>query len=112
MAGKCQPHDEFFSREAWGRLLRRLTIHLPSTYNTYMKPIQVMFDEGLLERLDASEEVRREGRSAVLRRATAEFLQRRQQEMIADQYRKAYAGVAVGSGDLAGWSEEGSWPDI
>ena len=31
-----------------------------------MKAIQVMFDETLLARLDASEEVRREGRSAVL----------------------------------------------
>ena len=76
-----------------------------------MKPVQVMFDEGLLERLDASEEVRRQGRSAVLRRAAAEFLQRRQQQMIAEQYRKAYPTPAVGSGELAGWSDEGSWPE-
>ena len=80
-----------------------------------MKPIQVMFDEALLARLDASEEVRREGRSAILRRAAAEFLQRRQRQVIAEQYRAAYAdgldGVGgVGGKDLAGWSEEGSWP--
>ena len=55
-----------------------------------MKSIRVMFDEALLARLDASEEVRREGRSAVLRRAAEEFLHRRQQEMIAKQYREAY----------------------
>ena len=76
-----------------------------------MKPIQVMFDEGLLARLDASEEVHREGRSAVLRRAAAEFLQRRQQQMISEQYRKAYADAPPGGDELVGWSEEGSWPE-
>ena len=75
-----------------------------------MKPIQVMFDEALLARLDASEEVRREGRSAVLRRAAAEFLQRRQRQMIAEQYREAYAAGLDDSEELAAWSEEGSWP--
>ena len=75
-----------------------------------MKPIQVMFDEALLARLDASEEVRRDGRSAVLRRVAAEFLQRKQQQMIAKQYREAYAAAPDGSEELAGWSEEGSWP--
>ena len=74
-----------------------------------MKPIQVMFDEALLARLDACEEVRREGRSAILRRAAAEFLQRRQRRMLAEQYRDAYAG-GHGGDELAGWSEEGSWP--
>ncbi len=67
-----------------------------------------MFDEALLARLDASEEVRREGRSAVLRRAAAEFLQRRQREMIDEQYRKAYAAAPDGGEELAGWGEEGS----
>ena len=69
-----------------------------------------MFDETLLAQLDASEEVRREGRSAVLRRAVAEFLQRRQRQMIADQYREAYAAGFDADGELSGWSEEGSWP--
>ena len=75
-----------------------------------MKAIQVMFDETLLAQLDASEEVRREGRSAVLRRAAAEFLRRRQRQMIADQYREAYAAGFDVDGELAGWGEEGSWP--
>lgn len=73
-----------------------------------MKSIRVMFDGELLARLDASEEVRREGRSAVLRRAAAEFLQRRQREMIDEQYRKAYAAAPDGGEELAGWGEEGS----
>lgn len=76
-----------------------------------MKPIQVMFDEGLLTRLDASEAVRRKGRSAVLRMAAAEFLQRTEQQMIAEQYRKAYAAAPADGDELAGWSEEGSWPE-
>jgi metal-responsive CopG/Arc/MetJ family transcriptional regulator len=42
-----------------------------------MKAIQVMLAEELLARLDASEEVQAEGRSAVLRRAAAEYLDRR-----------------------------------
>ena len=75
-----------------------------------MKAIQVMFDETLLAQLDASEEVRREGRSAVLRRAAAEFLQRRRRQMIADQYRQAYAAGFDSDEELSGWSEEGSWP--
>lgn len=76
-----------------------------------MKAVQVMFDEKLLARLDASEEVRREGRSAVLRRAAAEFLQRRRRQMIADQYRDAYASGFDTDEELFGWSEEGSWPE-
>ena len=42
-----------------------------------MKPIQVLFDEALLRRLDADAEVRKVGRSAVLRRAAAEYLRKR-----------------------------------
>ena len=76
-----------------------------------MKRIGVTFDEALLTQLDASEEVRREGRSAVLRRAAAEFLQRSQQRAVAEQYRAAYAAVPAAGDELAGWSEEGSWPE-
>ena len=54
-----------------------------------MKAVQVMFDEELLRRLDADNEVRRRGRSAVLREAVAEFLERRRQAKIAEQYRRA-----------------------
>lgn len=69
-----------------------------------------MLDEDLVARLDASEEVRVEGRSAVLRRAAAEYLDRRRREAIADQYRKAYA-ESTGLGDeFAGWEDQGAWP--
>ena len=76
-----------------------------------MKAIQVSFDERLLERLDSTEETRRDGRSAVLRRATVEYLQRRTREEVATRYRQAY-GEAEGLGDeFEGWEDQGQWPE-
>jgi len=76
-----------------------------------MKAIQVMLDEELLERLDSSEEVQREGRSAVLRRAAAEYLQRRRREVIAAQYQKAYSEAGGLGEGFEGWEDQGAWPD-
>ena len=76
-----------------------------------MKPIQVMFDEKLLERLDDDLEVRKFGRSAVLRRAAAEYLRRSRTKRIADAYRRAYSKTAGLGEEFAGWEEEGSWPE-
>jgi metal-responsive CopG/Arc/MetJ family transcriptional regulator len=76
-----------------------------------MKPIQVMFDETLLKRLDADAEVRKVGRSAVLRRATAEYLRRSRARRITDAYRKAYAGADPLGTEFGGWEDEGSWPE-
>jgi metal-responsive CopG/Arc/MetJ family transcriptional regulator len=74
-----------------------------------MKAIQVVLDEDLLDRLDASKEVKAEGRSAVLRRATAEYLARRRREAISNQYRKAYSdGPGLGE-ESEGWEKQGSW---
>lgn len=72
-----------------------------------MKPIQIMMDEALLQSLDQDEEVRREGRSAVLRRAVAEYLERRRARQIAAQYQEGY-GERPGLGeDWEGWDKEG-----
>jgi metal-responsive CopG/Arc/MetJ family transcriptional regulator len=76
-----------------------------------MKSIQVMFDEPLLERLDADEEVKRDGRSAVLRRAAAAYLKATRRRATADAYRRAYGSGAGGSADLDGWADEGVWPE-
>lgn len=75
-----------------------------------MKPVQVLFDEPLLKRLDADAEVRRDGRSAVLRRATAEYLRRRRARHISEAYRKAYATEGGLGTEWAGWEDEGAWP--
>ena len=76
-----------------------------------MKAIQVVLDEDLLARLDASEEVKAEGRSAVLRRAAAEYLARRRRETITNQYQKAYTDVAGLGEEYKGWEDQGSWPE-
>jgi metal-responsive CopG/Arc/MetJ family transcriptional regulator len=75
-----------------------------------MKPVQVLLDEPLLRRLDADEEVRRFGRSEVLRRAASLYLRRSRDRRIAEAYRRAY-GSRPGLGvEWAGWENEGSWP--
>jgi metal-responsive CopG/Arc/MetJ family transcriptional regulator len=77
-----------------------------------MKAIQVMFDETLLQRLDADDEVRQSGRSAVLRRAAADYLRRRRVKRTADAYKRAYGGKRAGLDlDLKGWPDEGAWPE-
>ena len=70
-----------------------------------------MFDERLLRRLDADVEVRRFGRSAVLRRATAEYLRRSRKRRIAQAYRRAYANDPGLGEEFAGWETEGVWPE-
>lgn len=75
-----------------------------------MKAIQVTLDQDLLERLDRDEEVRRDGRSAVLRRAADLYLRQRRRRAIADAYRSAYGGGQGTGGELDGWGEEGVWP--
>ena len=79
-------------------------------YSMFMKAVQVTLDEKLLARLDATEEAKREGRSAVLRRALAEYLARRRRSEIAEAYEKAYGEGGAGE-ELAGWEGEGVWPE-
>lgn len=76
-----------------------------------MKAIQVSFDEKLLERLDATDEVRRDGRSAVLRRATVEYLKKKHRHTIAESYKRAYGSDAGPGTDFDGWEEQGRWPE-
>ena len=80
-----------------------------------MKGIQITLDERLLARLDADSEVRRYGRSAVLRRAAEEYLRRGRKRAIVSQYAKAYGAQPGGQpglgAEFAGWEGEGSWPE-
>ena len=76
-----------------------------------MKPIQVLFDEPLLRKLDADGEVRKVGRSAVLRRAAAEYLRKRRARATSDAYRRAYSKREDLGDDLEGWAGEGTWPE-
>lgn len=76
-----------------------------------MKPVQVMLDEDLLRRLSESDEVRERGRSEVVRRALNAYLRRKETERIKSQYRRAYESTDTLNEELAGWTDEGEWPD-
>jgi metal-responsive CopG/Arc/MetJ family transcriptional regulator len=76
-----------------------------------MKPVQILMDEALLRRLDADDEVRLRGRSAVLRRAASEYLRRSRSRRIGKAYRRAYEKEAGLGDEFAGWEREGSWPE-
>lgn len=67
-------------------------------------------DPELLDELDATPEVQREGRSAVLRRAVSEYLARRRRMLIREQYQHAYGGSGGAGEEWSGWEEEGVWP--
>ena len=73
-----------------------------------MKAVQITLDEKLLAALDADDEVRRDGRSAVLRRAALAYLRSKRRTSIKEAYRRGYGS---GTDDLAGWSDEAVWPD-
>lgn len=66
----------------------------------------------MLDELDADEEVQRSGRSAVLRRIVAQYIEYRRKKAVAEQYRQAYgeAGEKV-EAELEGWENEGVWPN-
>ncbi len=73
-----------------------------------MRAIQITVDEQLLAALDKDDEVRREGRSAVFRRAVSAYLKTRRRAGIAEAYKKGYAGK--GAPELEGWAGESTWP--
>lgn len=76
-----------------------------------MKSIQITVDDDLLIRLDADDEVKRDGRSAVLRRAAREYLAKRRKRAIAERYAHAYRDGADPGEEFSGWTDEGVWPD-
>ena len=75
-----------------------------------MKAIQVSFDEKLLDQLDADPEVKKVGRSEVMRRAVASYLRLRRSNSISEAYTRAYGDRPGLDGEFAGWGDEGSWP--
>lgn len=69
-------------------------------------------DDDLLARLDADEEVQRDGRSAVLRRAADAYLRQRRARVITEAYQRAYGSSSPGLGrEFDGWEGEGAWPE-
>jgi metal-responsive CopG/Arc/MetJ family transcriptional regulator len=76
-----------------------------------MKAIQVSIDERLLAELDADPEVKRDGRSAVMRRAVTAYLHERRSLKIAEAYRRAYAPDGGLGAEYTGWEDQGQWPE-
>ncbi len=75
-----------------------------------MKAIQITMDESLLAEFDADGEVQSKGRSAILRRVTADYLARRKRNKISADYKQAYRDATVPENELEGWQDEGEWP--
>jgi metal-responsive CopG/Arc/MetJ family transcriptional regulator len=75
-----------------------------------MKSIQITMDDELLTRLDHDPEVKRDGRSAVLRRAADFYLRHRKAREVAAAYRRAYGDVPGLGAEFDGWESEGAWP--
>ena len=76
-----------------------------------MKTIQITIDDDLLAEFDADEQVKRRGRSAVLRQVATEYIRQRKRKAITEQYQKAYGNAESPSSELACWEDEGVWPD-
>jgi len=76
-----------------------------------MKAIQFTIDEDLLRRMDTDPEVRAKGRSAFLRRAIAEYLQRKRKGAIREAYRRGYGSDPPAEGELDVAPERMVWPD-
>ncbi len=74
----------------------------------YMKAIQVTFDERLLAHFDADPEVKKEGRSAVLRKAVIAYLKGRRSREVDARLERGYRKHPPV--EFAEWAEEGVWP--
>ena len=74
-----------------------------------MKAIQITLDERLLNQLDRDDEVKKKGRSAVIRHALAAYLLKKRRQSVAESYRRGYAKEI--DTELSGWAAEGVWPE-
>lgn len=72
--------------------------------------IQITFDEALLARLDAHPEVRKRGRSAVLREAAGAYLAQKAAKDIDRQYAEGYGRFPQTDEELE-WGESRVWPE-
>lgn len=70
-----------------------------------------MIDEHLLARVDADPQVKKEGRSAVLRRVLGEYLHRKRDRDIAESYQREYGQKPVTPDENLGPWEDPPWPD-
>ena len=79
-------------------------------HSSARKEIRITLDEALLERLDRLPGVRERGRSAVLREATVEYLNRLERQETARRFRAGYLDTTDLDHELDGWTDEGILP--
>ena len=77
------------------------------------RSVQISLDDDLLEEVDSRPEAKRDGRSAVIKRALRLYLDRRQQESIDESYARAYGGRrrARTAHEFEALLDAQAWPD-
>ena len=76
-----------------------------------MRAIQFTIDAALLRRVDQDPEVKQRGRSAFLRHAIAEYLDRKRAGEIRTAYRRGYQASPPVPDELGPWIEGQAWPE-
>ena len=77
-----------------------------------MKAIQITVDEKLLRGVDRDPEVKKHGRSALIRRLLQEHLRRRREKEIDDAYERGYSKHPPTQDELGPWPDVQAWPEL
>jgi predicted transcriptional regulator len=80
------------------------------------RSVQISLDEDLLREIDRRPETKRDGRSAVIKRALQLYLERQQRESINESYARAYGGRGKASksapaNEFDSLLDGQAWPD-
>jgi metal-responsive CopG/Arc/MetJ family transcriptional regulator len=80
------------------------------------RSVQISLDEELLREIDRRPETKRDGRSAVIKRALQLYLDRKQRESIDENYARAYGSRTRGTGteranEFDALLDTQAWPD-
>lgn len=74
-----------------------------------MQTIQIVLDRKLLQAADGAARRTKQNRSALIRDALREHLQRLELRALEERDRQGYSGTAL-SGEPAKWEAEAAWP--
>jgi len=80
------------------------------------RSVQISLDEALLKAIDRRPETKRDGRSAVIKRALRLYLEHSERESIDESYARGYGKKTVGAKSGSGTEfdsmlSEQAWPD-
>lgn len=80
-------------------------------YHWRMRRIRITMEEALLKQLDSRPEVRAQGRSSVICEAVRVWLREKETLSIDARHRAGYRIEPKIEEELAGWTDEGVWPE-